>query len=316
MKAFTGDGREGRDDSAVLSDAVSKFNVAACVGATKVEADDVTRGNLANTGWSEGDSEACSYETQDGEPLGSFLDDPGAETLFHAGRDASLVGVGASGWGEEDKRLIPKAAGGDCSCCGKCVVGGDDGYEGFGEQGFDVEPRGGAAVAEETRVKRLVCDGLDDARGVGLVQLEMDAGEVAAICAEHGGQRGQHGGADEAHAQEADFSATDAASFVEIFLDAAEGAAGALEEDLSCAGEAYGSRGADEQGVTEDVFQLADLLREGRLGEVKSQGRAAEVELFSDGDEVAQVAEFDVAIHISKIIIRTNKILDILPGRP
>jgi hypothetical protein len=42
---------------------------------------------------------------------------------------------------------------------------------------------------------------------------------------------------------------------------------------------------------------------------------AAEVEFFGDGDEVAEMAEFDVAIiHTSNIIIRTNKILDVWPG--
>ena len=37
---------------------------------------------------------------------------------------------------------------------------------------------------------------------------------------------------------------------------------------------------------------------------------AAEVELFSDSDKVAQVAKLDVAIHMLQIIIELNKILD------
>lgn len=37
---------------------------------------------------------------------------------------------------------------------------------------------------------------------------------------------------------------------------------------------------------------------------------AAEVEFVRDGDKVAQVAELDVAIHMLKIIIKLNKILD------
>ena len=39
-------------------------------------------------------------------------------------------------------------------------------------------------------------------------------------------------------------------------------------------------------------------------------GCTAEVELFRYGDEVAQMAEFDVLIHMLEIIIELNKILD------
>jgi hypothetical protein len=116
--------------------------------------------------------------------------------------------------------------------------------------------------------------------------------------AEHGGERGEHGGADEPDAQEAGLAAADAAGFGEVLLDVLEGAAGALEEDLSGAGEADGAGGASEEGVAEELLELADLLGEGWLGEVEALGGATEVELFGDGYEVTEVAEFDVTIHI------------------
>jgi hypothetical protein len=104
---------------------------------------------------------------------------------------------------------------------------------------------------------------------------------------EHGWQRGEHAGAYEADAEEAYFTAAYAAGFVEVFLYAEQGAAGALEEYLACAGEADGAGGAGEEGVSEDLFELADLLGERWLGEMKALGGAAEVELFCYGDEVA-----------------------------
>ena len=55
---------------------------------------------------------------------------------------------------------------------------------------------------------------------------------------------------------------------------------------------------ACKEPVTEDLFELADLLREWRLGEMQTERGAAEVQLLGDGDEVAQVAEFDFLIHI------------------
>jgi len=38
-------------------------------------------------------------------------------------------------------------------------------------------------------------------------------------------------------------------------------------------------------------------LRQRRLGEMQTGGRAAEVKLFSDGDEVTEMAQLDIAIH-------------------
>ncbi len=37
----------------------------------------------------------------------------------------------------------------------------------------------------------------------------------------------------------------------------------------------------------------------------------AEMQFFGDGDEVAEVTKFDIAIHIETIIIPRNKILDV-----
>jgi hypothetical protein len=120
---------------------------------------------------------------------------------------------------------------------------------------------------------------------------------VAAILPEHGGEGREHGRADESDAEESDFAAADTAGFVEVFLDFAESTACALEEDFSSAGETDGARGPCEERVAKDVFELADLLREGRLGKVQALGSATEVKLFGDGYEVAEMAEFDVAIH-------------------
>jgi hypothetical protein len=143
------------------------------------------------------------------------------------------------------------------------------------------------------------------------MKLKVDFGELTAVEAEHGRERREHGAADEADAQEADFSAANAAGFVEVFLDVAKGAAGAVEEDFAGAGEADGAGGSGEERVADDVFELTDLLRERWLGEVKTLGGSAEVQLFGDGYKVAEMAEFDLSIHISEIIIATNKILDI-----
>ena len=39
---------------------------------------------------------------------------------------------------------------------------------------------------------------------------------------------------------------------------------------------------------------------------------APKVQLLGDGNEISKVSEFYILIHISKIIIRINKILDVM----
>jgi hypothetical protein len=130
------------------------------------------------------------------------------------------------------------------------------------------------------------------------VQVEADARVGLAVGAKDGGQRGEHAGADEADVKGADFSAADAARLVEVALDVAEGAAGALEQLVAGVGEGYGAGGSEEEGMAEEIFEAANLLRERRLREMEALSGAAEVKLFRDGDEVAEVTKLDVVIHI------------------
>ncbi|MNN04923.1 hypothetical protein D3C81_1176640 [compost metagenome] len=50
--------------------------------------------------------------------------------------------------------------------------------------------------------------------------------------------------------------------------------------------------GALEQAHAQLLLQRLDLLAQRRLGNAQLQGGAAEVQLFGNGDEIAQVAEF------------------------
>ena len=59
---------------------------------------------------------------------------------------------------------------------------------------------------------------------------------------------------------------------------------------------------ADEQRRPEARLECLDLLRERRGGDVQSLGRAAEVELLGDGDEVAQLAQFHCAQRYATVL--------------
>ena len=83
--------------------------------------------------------------------------------------------------------------------------------------------------------------------------------------------------------------------------------AGSLEQLFAGGGEARGAGGAFKKAAGEAGFKELDLAGQGRLGHMQAGGGAAEVELLGEGDEVTEMAEFDlVFLHTSRVSIRLN----------
>ena len=285
-----GDLGEALDDGAGVADDGGQFDLADEFGAAQGEADDVRGGDAADAGGGDGDAEAGADECEDSEPVGGFLNDLGTEAVLFEEGEGFFEGAGAGAARVVDEGVAAEGGGGDALLPGAAVRGGEDGDVGLGEDGSDGEAFGGVAVAEDAGVEGSVFKSFHDAGGEGLMKMEVDAGEGLAEGTEDAGEGGEHAGADEADIERADLAATDAAGFVDVALDVAEGAACAFEEGDAGVGEGDGARGADEEGVAEDLFEFADLLGERRLREVETFGGATEVKLLGDGDEVAEVA--------------------------
>ncbi len=84
FKAGSGNFAKRLHDGAVVAYTIGEFDVALHFSSAEGAADDVGCGDLGDTGRCNGDSQACSYEPQDGEPLGRLLHDVGAKTMFFA----------------------------------------------------------------------------------------------------------------------------------------------------------------------------------------------------------------------------------------
>ena len=262
------------------------------------EADDFRGVDVGDTGRRDGDAEAGSDETEDGEPVGGFLRDLGAEAVFFEESEGLLEGAGSCEPWVVDEGLFSESGGGDGFLMGAGMSYREHGNEGLGVDGAGDEALGGVAITQQAGVEGAVLEAFDHFGSEGFVQVETDLGVGLAIGAEDGGEGGEHSGADKADVQRADFSAANAAGLVDVAIDVAERALSAFEEGGSGGGEGDGARGAVEERVAEDGFEFADLLGERRLREMETQGGAAEVEFFRYGDEVAEVAEFDLCIHI------------------
>ena len=229
--------------------------------------------------------------------MGGDLDDAGAEAGGLAEGHGFLKGADAGGAGIEDEGFGAERGEGDALPGGERMTGGKDGDEGLGEEGFHVEMVLRVGIAEETDVEGAIVEAFEDAGGEGLLQLEVDLREALANGAEEGWETGEHGGADEADVERAELAGGDLAHFGHVARDGLEDVARAIEVDGTGGGEADGARGAKEERIAEDLFKLADLLGERRLRKMQAQGGAAEVELFGDGNEVAEVTKLDAEIH-------------------
>jgi hypothetical protein len=143
------------------------------------------------------------------------------------------------------------------------------------------------------------------------VQLKPDARIGFPVSAEYAGQICQHARSDKTDVERTHFPAADAAGLLDIPLYVAQRAAGALQKRLPGGRQTYGSGRPREEWIAQHLFELANLLGERWLTQVQPLRRASEMQLFRNGYEVPEMAQFDISIHISTIIIEWNKILDI-----
>ncbi len=75
-------------------------------------------------------------------------------------------------------------------------------------------------------------------------------------------------------------------------------------------GQLHAAIGARQQSRANLLLQQLDLLAKRRLGDIQARGCAAKVQLFGNGNKVAQMTEFD--IHILNISFYIINILDII----
>ena len=89
------------------------------------------------------------------------------------------------------------------------------------------------------------------------------------------------------------------------------GSARADDQRLAGLGQAHMARGALDQRHPDLVLELADLLRQRRLGDVLGRRRAREVQFLGQRNEVAQLSSSIAIAYISD----ANTVLDFLRGR-
>ena len=131
--------------------------------------------------------------------------------------------------------------------------------------------------------------------------------------AEHLGQHARVGGGfDEADAQPSDLSPCGAFGGALGARRLGECEARFGEKRAPRRGELHAASDALEQRRADLALEVADLTGERRLRDVEPRGSAAEVELFGDGNEVPEVAEF----HTRKVSPLTKNVLDCRPGLP
>lgn len=249
----------------------------------------------------ERDAHAGADETDDAGPLAGLLGDGGREAGAAADGHYFVVERGADVAGEEDEGVVTEL--GQAKWAFGEIVG-DDGDQrvGPGEVGVDVGVF--IATADEAEVSGAGGDRLENGAGGHFMEAEFEVRIFAAKDADDFREITQHerwGGGD---GELAFFAVGGTADGLEGQACFGEERASAVAEQFAGGGEARGAGGALEEAAVETGFEKLDVAGERGLGDVKAEGGSAEVELFGNGDEVAQVTEFDpVQIHTFKVSI-------------
>ena len=119
------------------------------------------------------------------------------------------------------------------------------------------------------------------------------SGRVSAELADRArDQRMEWRGGGEADSDAADLAARGAAGADLGMLGLGQDRLGIDQERAAGVGQADAARMADEQRRVDLALERADLLAERRLLHMQLLGRAGDVALMRDGDEIAEVAKF------------------------
>jgi len=172
----------------------------------------------------------------------------------------------------------------------------------------------GVSVADDPGVDIPREQAVDDASGEGLVQLELHAAVRSLVSRQDSRKGREHRRADKADVQAAGLAGSNAARLVDVIRDTVKGSTGPLQKRRACGGQANRTRGTGQKLAADGSLELTNGLRQRWLGHVQAGGRATEVQLFSDGHEVPQMAQLN--IHMPGILMQTNKILDVSASRP
>src|SRR3954468_18589342 len=164
---------------------------------------------------------------------------------------------------------------------------------------LDGEPRAGALRAHEADVEPAALELAQLLGRAELVQSQRDVGGFLAERPQPLGDDRVHRRADEADGEPADLAPLHAAGFERRGLHGVEDLPRALEERGAGRGQLHAVLVAQQQLGADLLLELADLLAQRRLGHVQALGRAAEMQLLRDGDEVAEVAELHAAITLA-----------------
>lgn len=237
----------------------------------------------------ERDPHARADEADDAGPLSRLLRDGGGEAGATAGGHHFVKERGADVAGEKHERVgaeLGEAEG----AFGEIV--GDDGDKRVGPDEMGVYAWVFVAAADEAEAGGAGGDGLENGAGCHFVKTEIDAREFAAEGANDFREVAEHERGSGGDGELALFAGGCAANRLEGKARFGEEGAGAVPEEFAGWGETGGAGGAFEEAAIQAGFENLDVAREGWLRDVEPERGAAEVELFGDGHEVAEMAEF------------------------
>jgi hypothetical protein len=240
----------------------------------------------------ETDPQPAGDERQDRNGLRRLLDDPRLKARLRArGEDRVCVARGLPAR-REHEGLAGKIAHGDPLASREPVPRWQHRDEWLSLQDLFGDPVVRRPLAQEPDVQPPREEPLDLLMRSELMKLELDEGVPLPVGCDDAGEEPEGGRSAESHDEPTDVTVRGALRRPARLSLGREHGSCVLEEGGARVGQANAMARPNEELDTELAFQLADLLRERWLSDVQPFGRASEVQLLGDRDEVAKMAEF------------------------
>jgi len=256
-------------------------------------------GEAADFGGGESDAAAGGDKSEEGGEAGGAAEESGGEAGGLAGAADEVVAAGKGAFSQAEEGFFGEFGQAEGFAEGEAVVIGQDGLEGNAVESGDGKfwSEFGAGIADESDIQPAGAERLDLFTGGEFENLDFEAGLEGLELAEGGGeQRGEDGG-DAADDERLGGWLEEGLHGLNGLDAAPDEIAGVGEESFTRGSEAGAMAIALEEFHAEFILEILDLAADGGLGDAEAGGGAAEIEFFSDGDEVAEVAQFHLLTH-------------------
>lgn len=255
---------------------------------------DVFEMNMHDASGSDRDAEPSFDKCSDGLPFACAFDNAWLETSRSAIGDRAVMKAAAGGARKKNKVLLCKVFQFGPLPSGEPVRSREHRDELFLEYCLKRELFVPSWITEETYVDRPGMQGLELRRGWHFQKLQVGVRKLVAVLSDDFRNDRQCDGGRKRHAKLAGLAPPCASRGVQSDPELLKDSIGGAEQRASGFRQTDFARAAEKEGASDLVFEAANLLAQGGLGDTQTLGCLAKMKLFCNHDKRSQESEIQV----------------------